>query len=143
MGLCWGCVEKDGSFYKVYTKNIIFCSTGFVHNIDITDCTENSGDANGKHGTSSNACERMLANDIKQNVFIQIFLGCEKDKKFCTAQVKGNNCKKITKEAARHTLTLKKGKRNIKIVQPANALITFIAQLPRIEVVLTKYKSRL
>ena len=75
-------------------------------------CTENSGDAKGKHGTSSNACERTLTNDIKQNVFIQIFLGCEKDKKFCTAQVKGNNCKKITKEAAKHTLPLKKGKRN-------------------------------
>ena len=98
--------ERQTLVYKVYIKNIICCSTRFVHNIEITVCTENSGDTKGKHGTSSNACERTLTNDIKQNVFIQIFLGCEKDKKFCTAQVKGNNCKKITKEAARYTLPL-------------------------------------
>ena len=84
---------------------LIFGSTRFVHNIEITDC----GDANGKHGTSSNACERTLANDIKQTK--HVYSNISWVRKICTAQVKGK----------RHTLTLKKGKTNIKIVQPANA----------------------
>lgn len=53
----------------------------FFHNIDITVCTENSGIANGKRGTSSYAGRRMLMNGIKKNVFIQKIVGSEKDKK--------------------------------------------------------------
>ena len=53
----------------------------FFHNIDITVCTENSGIANGKQGTSSYAGRRMLMNGIKKNVFIKKIVGSEKDKK--------------------------------------------------------------
>ena len=59
----------------------------FFHNIDITVCTENSGIANGKRGTSSYAGRRMLMNGIKKNVFIKKIVGSEKDKKSCTANV--------------------------------------------------------
>ena len=51
------------------------------------------------------AHHHMHANEWhKTNVFIQQFVGCEKDS---TAKVNSNNCNKFTKDAARHTLLLK------------------------------------
>ena len=93
----------------------------FFHNIDITVCTENSGIANGKRGTSSYAGRRMLMNGIKKNVFNPKIVGSEKDKKSCTANVNSNNCNKFTKDAAGHTVLLKNSKNNIKIVKPPRA----------------------